>query len=151
MSCASLFLTPTNSGFGLRFKDFMWFPCFLVELSSWSIPSDWGGLMIHVLGIASPRDTYHLPQILSQSMQPFGDIHGWVEGVDHSSSRFSGIVHEGQTVRRVLMTVHEEVRSSMFITSLSSSWVLVFWFIEPVDFCRKVFADSPPERVGQSI
>jgi hypothetical protein len=73
MSCASLclILTPQTQ-VGLQFKDFGWNPSFLVELGSCSILSDLVGLRLQVFGIASTGDSSHLPQILSQSIQPFG-------------------------------------------------------------------------------
>jgi hypothetical protein len=47
-------------------------PRFLVEFGGVSIHGDLVRLRTQVLGIASPRDASHLPQIFHQELQPFG-------------------------------------------------------------------------------
>jgi hypothetical protein len=59
---------PSISGFGLRLKDSGWNPSFLVELGCDSIPGDLVRLRAQVWGIASPRDTSHLPQNFPQEL-----------------------------------------------------------------------------------
>jgi hypothetical protein len=47
-------LYPSNSGFGIRFEDFGWFPRFSVELGCDSIPSNLVRLRSHVLRHSVP-------------------------------------------------------------------------------------------------